>query len=66
VKHHAASAEEIPGRINLDYWEDELYLIQTGELDYDRIIEDHLRKLEARLEKVERYLEQYEGRAGES
>lgn len=60
AKKHAASADEIPGRINLDYWEDEQYLIHTGELDYGQIIDDHLQKLEERLETVENYLEQFE------
>jgi hypothetical protein len=57
---HAAEAEETPGRIDLDYWEDELFLIQTGELDYAVIISDHLEKLETRLAQVESYLDQYE------
>jgi hypothetical protein len=56
----AAEAEETPGRIDLDHWEDELYLIQTGELDYEQIIADHLRKLDARLNQVESYLDQYD------
>jgi hypothetical protein len=57
VLRHAATADEVPGRIDLDYWEDELHQIRTGELDYGVIIEDHLRKLEARLERVETFLE---------
>ena len=60
AKKHAAGADETPGRINLDYWEDEQYQIQTGELDYGEIIDDHLQKLEARIEEVENYLEQFE------
>ena len=66
AKKHAASAEGIPGRIDIDYWEDEQYLIQTGELDYGAIIEEHLQKLEDRLETVENYLEQFEESGQES
>jgi hypothetical protein len=66
AKKHALSAEDIPGRINIDYWEDEQYLIQTGELDYELIIDEHLQKLEQRLETVENYLAQFEEDALES
>jgi hypothetical protein len=66
AKKHALSAEDIPGRINIDYWEDEQYLIQTGELDYELIIDEHLQKLEQRLETVENYLAQFEENAQES
>jgi hypothetical protein len=58
VKRHAEAADGIPGRIDLDHWEDELYVIQTGELDYGMIIEGHMQKLDARIELVEKYLEQ--------
>jgi hypothetical protein len=66
AKKHADSAEGIPGRINIDYWEDEQYLIQTGELDYGLIIDEHLQKLEERLETVEDYLAQFEESGQES
>jgi hypothetical protein len=58
AKKYALEADDIPGRINLDHWEDEYHLIQTGELDYRTIIEDHLDRLNGRLQKVENYLEQ--------
>jgi hypothetical protein len=61
VVKHAAETEETPGRIDLDHWEEELYLIQTGELNYGEIIADHLRKLDARVNQVESYLKQHEG-----
>ena len=60
------NADKTPGRINLDHWENELYLIQTGELDYAEIISGHMRRLEARMQKVEVYLEEYDGVANES
>jgi hypothetical protein len=60
AKKYALEVDDIPGRINLDHWEDEYYLIQTGELDYRAIIVDHLGKLNERLQKVENYLEQFE------
>jgi hypothetical protein len=66
AKKHAESAEEIPGRISIDFWEDEQYLIQTGELDYELIIDEHLQKLEQRLETVENYLAQFEENGQES
>lgn len=66
AKKHAESAEQIPGRINIDFWEDEQYLIQTGELDYGLIIDEHLQKLEQRLETVENYLAQFEETEQES
>jgi len=66
ARKHAESAENIPGRINIDSWEDEQYLIQTGELNYSLIIDEHLQKLEQRLETVEAYLEQFEESEQES
>jgi len=60
ARKHAESAEQIPVRINIDSWEDEQYLIRTGELDYGLIIDEHLQKLEQRLETVENYLAQFE------
>ncbi len=55
---YAKEAEKYPGRINIDTWEDELYLIQTGELDYRAIITGHLEKLESREKAVQNYLDQ--------
>jgi hypothetical protein len=66
VIKHAAEAEETPGRIDIDYWEDELFQIQTGELDYAVIISDHLEKLETRLAQVESYLAQHENLPADS
>ncbi len=56
----------MPGRINIDFWEDEQHLIQTGELDYGLIIDEHMQKLEQRLETVENYLAQFEESEQES
>ncbi len=50
-------AEKYPGRISIDAWEDELYLIQTGALDYRTIVESHLQKLESREKVVQDYLD---------
>jgi hypothetical protein len=66
VQRHAAAADETPGRINLEQWENEHYMIQTGELDYEEIIAGHLRRLEVRMQKVEAYLEEYERAVNES
>lgn len=66
VQRHAANTDETSGRINLDHWENELYLIQTGELDYAEIIDGHLHRLESRMQKVEAYLEEYSRAADES
>ncbi len=66
AKKHAESAEDMPGRINIDFWEDEQHLIQTGELDYGLIIDEHMQKLEKRLDTVENYLAQFEESEQES
>jgi len=57
VKKHALEASEIPVRINIDAWEDELYLIQEGKLDYEATIRRHLKNLETRYQIVKKFLE---------
>jgi hypothetical protein len=52
----AREGEEIPGRISLDEWEDELFQILAGDLDYEIIINDHLEKLSLRMAAVEDHL----------
>jgi hypothetical protein len=54
---YAKDAEKYPGRISIDAWEDELYLIQTGGLDYRTIIKSHLEKLHSRMQTVQDYLD---------
>jgi hypothetical protein len=56
VEKFAALASEIPGAIDIDQWEDDLWLIQNGELDYKSIIDEHLDKLNSKLATVEGYL----------
>ena len=60
VKKYAHQSDVIPGRINLDEWEDELYGIMSGEIDYEIIILSHLEKLESRMSTVNDYLTQNE------
>jgi len=55
---YAKEAEKYTGRINIDAWEDELYLIRTGDLDYRAIIESYLKKLDSRMQIVQNYLDQ--------
>jgi len=52
---HAGTAAEIPGRIDIGWWEDELFLIQTGKLDYHASIQDYLTKLASRQAAVTNY-----------
>ena len=40
----------------IDAWEDDLFLIEEGELDYRKIIEEHMGRLDAKLASVEEYL----------
>jgi hypothetical protein len=56
VQKFAALASDIPGKIDIDHWEDDLWLIQNGELDYKSIIDEHLDRLNAKLFTVEGYL----------
>ena len=60
VQKYARQSDVIPGRINLDEWEDELNGIMSGEIDYEIIILSHLEKLESRMMTVNEYLTQYE------
>lgn len=53
---YAETLSRMPGRIEIDQWEDELHQIQAGELDYRTITQDHLERLEARRKTVEGYL----------
>lgn len=59
VKKYAQAGGELPGRIDLDEWEDELSSIQNGELDYGVIITSHLEKLDVRIRTVDAYLNQF-------
>jgi len=56
VKKFAAQCDEIPARINIDQWEDDLYLIQTAKLNYNTIINEQLKMLEKRLSILNNYL----------
>jgi len=56
VLGYANEAEKINTRINLDKWEDELFLISTGKLNYKVIIEEHIKRLENKINLVEAYL----------
>ena len=60
VKKHADASAEIPGRISIDEWEDELYLIQEGKLDYKAIIQSRLAELSRRIDQVDIYLAGFE------
>ena len=57
---YAQEAQKLPGRISIDEWEDDLFLIREGELDYKEIIEQHMGRLDSKLEAVERYLQELE------
>jgi len=58
VLKYAEALRSMPGRIDIDQWEDELEQILSGELNYRTIVEEHLAKLETKREKVEAYLEE--------
>jgi len=60
TKKHAGTSADIPGRISIDEWEDELYLIQEGDLDYEAIIESRLEELSVRINQVDTYLARFE------
>lgn len=57
VLEHAEAAAREPARIDLEPWEEELHLIQTGELDYAAVVQRHLARLEERVREAERFLE---------
>jgi hypothetical protein len=57
AQKYAEEADRTPGRITIDEWEDELYQIQLGELNYETIIQSQLEKLSFRMSTVENYLE---------
>ncbi|KPJ89140.1 MAG: hypothetical protein AMS17_03020 [Spirochaetes bacterium DG_61] len=50
---NAQQGNGVPGRINIDEWEDELIQVLSGELDYEVIINDHLEKLGIKMAAVE-------------
>ena len=54
---HAEAAAREPARIDIESWEEELHLIQTGELDYAAVVQRHLARLEERVREAERFLE---------
>ena len=60
VKRFTELASEKPGSISIDHWEDDLWFIQEGELDYKTIIDEHLYKLDTKLQVVENYLSEQE------
>jgi len=57
AKKYADQAYKTQGRINLDEWEDDLYLIKNQDLNYEKIINEELKKLEKRIAIVNDYLE---------
>jgi hypothetical protein len=52
----ADAAGRLQGRIDIDDWEDDLFLIQEGTLDYKTIISDHLGRLDSKIRRIEDYL----------
>lgn len=56
AQYYARAADGLEGRIGIDDWEDDLFLIQGGELDYSRIIAEHLARLDSKIRSVEEYL----------
>jgi len=64
VLGYASEAEKINTRINLDKWEDELFLISTGKLNYKVIIEEHIKRLENKINLVEAYLKSKNSKTG--
>lgn len=60
AKKYGELVELMSGRIDIDRWEDELYLINTEKLDYELIIDEHLQRLRERKNIVENYLEQFD------
>jgi hypothetical protein len=60
ARKYAGQASGVPARIDIEAWEDELYAIETGELDYASIISGHLEKLRQRTDQVEAYLAENE------
>jgi hypothetical protein len=54
---HAREADQEPARLDREDWEEELYLIRSGELDYRAIVDKHLERLDERMQIVEQYLE---------
>lgn len=63
ASRYAQIAQQLPGRLSIDEWEDDLFLIEKGELDYMRIIEEHIGRLESKLSAVEEYLKAAEADA---
>lgn len=55
---HAEEAAQVPSRIDIEPWEEELHLIRTGELDYGAIVRLHLERLDRRMEEAVRYLDE--------
>ena len=60
AKKYAEICSSMPGRITIDQWEDDLFIIQEGELNYKTIISEQINKLEARAKLVENYLSNLE------
>jgi hypothetical protein len=60
AQRYATAAADLAGRINIDDWEDDLFLIEEGELDYQVIIEEHLGRLDVKIQRVEEYLKEFE------
>jgi hypothetical protein len=66
VLKHAEGLNALPGRLNLEAWEDEYEGVRSGELDYARIIRLHLAKLDARARVVDEYLARFEEAGAEN
>ncbi|MBN2324357.1 MAG: hypothetical protein JXQ30_11530 [Spirochaetes bacterium] len=56
AERQADAAGALHGRIDMDDWEDDLFLIQEGTLDYETIISEHLGRLDSKIRRVEDYL----------
>ena len=60
VLKHAEALDGLPGRLNLEAWEDEYESIRSGEFDYAKIIAGHLVKLDERSAVVDAYLARFD------
>ena len=60
VLKYAVALDKLPGRLNLEAWEDEYESIRSGEFDYAKIVAKHLAKLDERAAVVDGYLARFE------
>jgi hypothetical protein len=60
VLRYAEALDKLPGRLDLEAWEDEYESIRSGEFDYAKIIAGHLARLDERAAVVDGYLARFE------